>query len=403
MQRSRIRKKLQSYIKQPGNWRLKGLLLALQENSRAVGEAWPTNAEARRALMDRAPPRLGKLGVEPQPAVSKQRHLGHEPGSVELESVRQLSSFNGDDVRALQQGQGLDYDDYISRALVDDSPSNLDVTWREELTETIVAGKAVHQVAREAATVDPVEAKRGDLPTRNEIQFAQQHGEGAEAEFDETNYKQTSYNCKKFTQGFRVTDELEDQAEPALIEEHISRSGRALENGLNRLFINTLLDNATDYDADISGAGSTDILDLLMKASEEAADEDFDPTNVLVMHPEYLSELAGNNQFASADINRVDGDASDILGHRPYTLSGTVYNSGSVTYGFETDAERGALVYNSEFVRIPMYRDIEVNRLPDRFTNVRDVMGGVASMWADVVAVDPDDDGTFESVIRVQR
>lgn len=404
--RNTIRRRLHSYLRQPGNWRLKGLFLALTENSRAVGEAWPINPDTRRRLARTAPPALPgsqTLDYRGQPAIETNRTLAHRPDSRELSEARDVRSLSNDEVRDLQQGTGLDRDTYISRMLVDGSVGNLDVTWREELTETIMLGANVQQVARAAATETPVETKTGTVPTQDETPFASKVAEGAEAPADEQDYKATDYTCEKWMQRFEITDELVDSASPALLEEQIARGGRGVENRINREFINTLLDNASDHDADLSGSGNSDIKNLLLEPSELVADNDFDPTNVLIMHPAYLTELGGNNQFAGANINRVEGDADDVLGHRPFTLSGTVYDSGSVTYDFDADGDRGAVVFNSDHVHVVVYRNIEVSEFPERMEAIRDIQGGVASAWTDTIAVDPDDDGTFESVARVQR
>jgi hypothetical protein len=101
--------------------------------------------------------------------------------------------------------------------------------------------------------------------------------------------------------------------------------------------------------------------------------------------------------------DQVEDQDDSTLGHRLFIQSGTAYDSDSVTYGFEADGERGALVYGRQFVHLPVHRDVSVTELQPPFTAIHDLQGGVASAWTDVVAVDEDDDGTYESVVRVQR
>lgn len=393
--RSSIRRQLRSFLREPGNWRFKALLLAEDTNSRAVGEAWPVNPAERRHLQAAA--------EGPTPALEAGYSLAHRPDSRELSAARDVFDKDGA-YRDLQYGTGLDRDQYISRMLINESPTELDVLWREELTETVVMGAAPRKVARDAAAVDQVDAKKGDLPTEGTEPYASTGAEGGSAEFDGVDYHQTAYEAEKHEHAFALSDELIDQSRPDAIEQHIRKAGRAIENAINRQFINELIDNATDYDANLSGSGSTDLRDLLLKASEAAADNDFDPTDTVVGHPEYWSELAGNNQLAGLNAVGSDTGSTDaIVGHDPFTVSGSAYDSGAQTYGFEADGERGALVYGREFVRLALYKDIAVSELKDPVTSVHDIQGGVATAWTDVVAVDEDEDGTYESVVRVQR
>lgn len=375
--RDAVARRLREYQRQPGNWRLKGLLMALFGDSKAVGEAWPIPSRKEQPLV--------QLG-------------SRIPDTNERALAR--SQYGQDAIRA---NEFVPRDEYVSRLLTAESATELDVLWREEIVETVQAGADIRRMARDASTVTPVEARKGTVPIDDQTPFARTGARSASASYDEANYKPQDYDCEEHSQAFGVTDEQVDQQEVGQIEYEIRRAGEAVENAINRQWINELLDNATDYDADLSGSGNTDVRDLLMKASETAADEDFDPTDTLVMHPEYASELFGNNQLAGVNAIRsdtVEGNLEGPVGHEVFIQSGTAYDSGSVTYGFESDGERGALVYGRPFVHIPVYRDVGVTEFEDP---IRDIQGGVARAETDVVAVDPDDDGTYESVVRVQR
>lgn len=380
--RRTLASRLREFRHQPGNWRLKALLLAHFEDAATVGEAWPI------------PPR------KEQPAVSlASRHADTNERAL-------ARSQYGED--AIDANEFIPKDEYIARLLTSESVTELDVLWREEIVSTVQLGADIRRMARDAATVTPVEARKGDIPVADSTPFADTGSEGASAGFNEADYRNIDYDCDLHEQGFAITDTQIDQQEVGQMEYEIRRAGEAVENAINRQFINELIDNATNYDADLSGAGNTDVRDLLMKASEAAADNDFDPTDTLVMHPEYASELFGNNQLTGLNGVRSDHGGDDrrfVAGHEPFIQSGTAYDSGSQTYGFETDADKGALVYGRAFVHVPVYRDVSVAEFGDdhRKGFEEDLQGGVARAYTDVVAVDTNDDGTYESVIRVQR
>lgn len=376
--RHAVGRRLRELRRGPGNWRTKGLLLALAGGVDAadVGREWPRDA-----------PQTTRDYV----------NLGRRDGDTyEHNVVRELYGKD-----AITEGETVAKDDLISRALVQGSPANLDVVWREELLDTVQRGADIRRNARNAATVHDVGTSKGDLPVEDETPFAQAGSSGAEAAFDEADTTNLAYATETFEQGFALEDELIDQGEVDVLEYQIRRAGEGVENRINRQAINHLLDNGTTYDADLSGSGNTDARDLLLKAQEKAADEDFDPTDSVVMHPEYESELFGNNQ--ALGVSGGDNNADYVaLAHEFFTQSGTAY-TGSNTYGFESDGEFGALVFGRQFVHIPVFREVEVSELQPPFTAIHDLQGGVARAATDTVAVDPDDDGTLESVVVVQR
>lgn len=378
-QRHAVRSRLQEYRRQPGNWRLKGLLLAHFTDPETVGEVWPIDSP------------------EYQPLVS----LASRHGDT-AERALARSHFGED---AIQANEFIPRDQYYARMLVSGTTEELDVLWREEIVGTVQAGADIRRMARDAATVTPVDARKGTIPIDDQTPFANTGARGAGAQFDEADYHPADYDCELHEQGFAVTDEQVDQNEVGQIEYEIRRAGEGVENAINRQFINELLDNATNYDADLSGSGNTDARDLVLKASEAAADNDFDPTDTAVIHPEYESELFGNNQALAVTAGEDAPADYRALGNDFFVQSGTAYDAGNQTYGFESDGEHGALVYGRAFVHIPVYRDVSVTEFgeDDRVTFEKDLQGGVARAQTDVVSVDADEDGTYESVIRVQR
>lgn len=371
--RSTVRRKLHDYRRQPGNWRLRGLLLAAFTDPATVGQAWP----------------IGPRNEQPMVALASR-------GADTNERALARSQYGID---AITENEHVPLDVYISRMLTTESATELDVLWRDAIVDSVQRGADIRRNARDAATVTPVEARKGTVPIDDSTPFARTGARSASASFNETDYQGEDYDCETHDQGFAVTDAQVDQQEVGQIEWEIQRGGEAVENAINRQFINTLLDSGTAYDSDQANNAAS-IKHLLMKASETAADEDFDPTDTVYMHPEYESELFGNNQAFGVSAPEDSAASYEALGHEFFTQSGTAYDSGTNTYGFESDGDFGALVYGKAFVHIPVYRDVDVSEIEDP---IRDIQGGVARAETDVVAVDPDDDGTLESVIVVQR
>lgn len=383
--RTALHARLESMQRQGGNWRLRGLLLALSEQYRArdLGRAWP-----------RQRPRTDHDYL----------HLGARHSDTYEHGVARTLY----DADAVREGETVPRDEYISRALASESHTELDVLWREELLETVQAGAATRKIARAATTVTEVNARKGDLTIPGQQPFADTSAEDAAGGFDEEDYSQASYDCEKFTQGFAIEEELIEQAEVAQVERQIEAAGMAIENAINRQHAITVVDNA-NQDHDV-GANEAVVQDVL-EAMENVTDNDFDPANVLILHPELRTELADDPALGILDFSRFRADdesdrelqetptqaAQRALGPQVFVHSGATYNGlstepsdvgGSNTWGWEADGEIGGAVYGSPFVHTALYEDVTVTELGSPVTDIRDIAGGVARAYSDCVLAD---------------
>lgn len=366
-----LARRLERYRQSDGNWRLKGLLLALRDDvdTRRLGEAWPrTQPQGPRDVV-----------------YLSRRHEDTQEHNV----VRELYS-QSDRV----DEHTVSRDAYIARALANETHTELDVLWREELTATVAAGAASRKIARDATTVTEVDARRGDIPTKGTQPFASTGAEAANAEFDEVNWQQTAYDCEKLERAFALTDELVDQANPDVLEETIRDAGAGVENAINRQHLINVVDNANQNQP--VGGNEATVQDVL-EATENVTDNDFDPVDVLVLHSELRTELADDPALASLDWHGGDEELGSPFGIRAYIGSDATYNGrsneepgGSNTWGWEAGSEIGGVVYGSEFVHTVVYQDIETTELSPPFTAVHDLQGGVATAWTDSVQVSND-------------
>lgn len=374
--RTEARRKLRSYQRQEeGNWRLKGLLLAAFEGSDAVGEAWPTNdrylSEAQKANPHT---RMEGNTVVPGRRGGKERALARSEFSD-----RELDSE-------------VHRDKYVKRMLLGESESELDTLWREELLDTVIMGAQPRQIARDAATVINVDSRRGDIPRGSAHVYAGSVAEGAEIPTDEESFDTVPYRCDKFGQGFAVTDELVDMAQPDVIERNIRFTGASVENAINREWLTSVVDEANNTaDVDVAGGNSLDV-GAINGAISEVEARDF-TVDSMVMHPEFKGELFNDSNLVYA--NRSGSDSvlrnrewNQILGVEMFTASDSTYDpDGANGWGFAADGERGAVVFQSEMSGLIVYRDIETKDFEDP---LRDLVGGNARAYVDAQMLQPD-------------
>lgn len=382
---SSLARKLEATRRQGGNWRLRGLLLALsdQYDAQTIGRAWPrTRPSTTRDLV--------------------QLHRRH--GDTHEHAVARTLYDND----AIRSGETVPRDEYISRALTADSYTELDVLWREELLETVQAGAATRKIARSATTVTEVNARKGDLTVPGQQPFAQPTSGSDSAPFDEENYSGVNYDCEKFEQGFAIEEELIDQAEVAQVERQIEAAGMAVENAINRQHLINIVDNANLNQGSV---GTEATVQSILEAMENVADNDFDPANILILHPELRTELADDPALQLLDFTPEDRDADQrdlqesatdatrratgpqIFIHSSATYNGltneNVSNAGN-TWGWESGSEIGGVVYGSPFCHTVIYEDVSVSELTTPITDIRDIQGGVARAYTDSVLASGD-------------
>lgn len=377
-------RQLRSYMTKEGNWRMKGLMLAAFEGGETVGSAWPTNPSEKEKSRRRALADGGAMAASNTPPAQETYSPTVAGETRELSAAR--SHY---DEKELEEG--VDKDKYIKRMLLNETHEELDVLWREELLSTVIAGAEPRQIARDASQVINVGTRKGDIPRGSAQVYAPTVAEGAEIPTDEENFETVPFNARKYAQGFGVTDELIDMANPDVIERNIRFTGAAIENSINREWLNELVDSAAEtHNVDYAGGGDLSVGGINAAAGAVEMN-DFGPADTLVMHPQFKTELfddsnlAYANQSGSEDVlnNR---SFNNIMGMTLYTGSDGTYNSGANAWGFDAAGDVGAVAYQREQIGTIIYRDVETKDFSDP---IRDIQGGNARAYADVAFLQP--------------
>jgi hypothetical protein len=392
--RLKAKRKLQQHGKS-GNWRFKGLLLAALDSDVSpddVANAWPNpgtpsdyrflqshgdrdaDAEAdRRVVAERGEERHRLLTDYVQDPSGAPKHLSSDP-TTEL----------GSDTL------GVHLDEAIPRMLFGASTyEEINTLFREQLLETVMAGAERRKIARDAANVINAETRRGDVPVGEDETFAPEVGEGAEIRDDREDYDTVAFDTTKYGQGARVTDEMQDHAMVDIIERQIEYVGAAVENAINREWLTTLVDNASN---NFDTAGTDQGVPAINGAYGEVDDDDFIPDS-FVTHPQYRTTLFDDSNIAFANRAGTDDVVRErvfdpLLSVTHYGASSSTYDSdaGSNTWEFDSDGDLGAVVYDSGHVHVVMYNpegnDIQVKDYDDP---IRDLNGVNARVHTDTI------------------
>jgi len=387
MSKLTAKRKLHSHGQQ-GNWRFKGMLLAAldpQVSADDMAKAWPTNSSDY-AFLSEAQKRDRRLAPE--------RKLRLDEDSDEYRQLSQVTKES--DFKQLSDGtQGLHLDRGIKRMLFSaDTYTEVDTLWREQLLDTVIMGAEPRKIARDATTVINVETRAGDHPRGSDQIFADEVSEGGQIRDDREDYDTVQWNCTKIAQGANVTEEMVDHALVDLIERHVSWLGAAVENTMNRIFLNGLVDNANN---DFDTGGSDQGVPSLNGAITQVEVDNFMP-DTAVGHPEYFqalfddSNLAFANQAGSDDTVR-NRTFNPLLGLEMFRASDNVYNSSSNTWGYGADGELGAVAYDRSRANSYVYKDIEIKDYEDP---IRDLLGVNARAWYDFQLTQPDAASTVQ-------
>jgi len=278
-------------------------------------------------------------------------------------------------------------------------PEEVDTLFREQLLEVIMEGREFRKVAREASDVIPANTRVGDVPIASDEKFARPTGQGAEIRDDGEQYTTVAWNCTKYTEGSRVTDEMRDQAMVDQIERNVQKTGAAVENAINRVFLTELVDGARqNHDT----GGSNQGYQALNSAVDEVDEADFRP-DTYVTHSQYRTQLYNDTNLSYANRagtnevlrNREDAPiVGDIAGldmhaaasNKTYDDGTDIgWSGGSETWGFDADGEKGAVIYDRNrihtFLYSPNGQDVEIKDYEDP---IRDITGVNARLHCDV-------------------
>ena len=375
-----------------GNWRFKGLLLAHLPGSdvsrQDMAKAWPTpgqkgdyrflsqndDHDAESAMTETV---VAEEGEDAYRALSLARDAD-TPKHLSASSIERDESS-----RAL----GGRLDDVIKRTLFAGStPEEVDTLFRDQLLETVMAGAERRKVARDAANVINADTPRGDVPVASDEQFAPAVSQGSEIRDSRELYDTVSFDTEKHGQGARITDELIDTAMVDIIERQIEFVGAAVENSVNRSWLNTIVDDANgNFTAESSARG----VPALNGAYGVVDGEDFTP-DTYVTHPEFRTTLFDDSNIAFANRAGTDDVIRErvfdpLLSVEHYGASDATYD-GSGSWGYAEGGEVGAITYDSTHVHVVTYApggsDIEIKEYEDP---IRDLQGVNARLHHDTI------------------
>jgi hypothetical protein len=396
MNRNEISRLLKQYWRSPGNARLKGLFLAASDTNSArpedVGRAWPTDPDERRRLAEAAAPGEGRMlstPVSQRYAPGTRDDFGSQNEHAIARSLsKALLSGEDDRERFLAGDTPVDKDTYIQRALLNESVTELDVLFREELRQSLIMGAQPRKIFRDAANVMNVSKRKGDIPRHTDEVYAEVSGQGDVIGTGREGFDTVAFECEKVAQGFEISDELLDESEPDVMEALARQTGAAVENTVNRICLVQLVDNAGQtFDADVGGTVDATAVQALNGAATNVDLQDFGPTDTAVVHPEFEQDLFDDTNVVYANRGGSteplqDRQLGSIMGHERFMASDGTYNnagntrtlSPSNTWGYAADGEYGAVAYQREMFNLIVYDefDMETKEYEDP---IRDLQG----------------------------
>lgn len=378
-----------------GNWRFKGLLLAALDGSGVSAEdmakAWPGRNKSDYRFLADHPERDMELEMK-RTAVAEpgeERHRLLKDHALNADVPKRLSGTkNGIE----EKGEAIEarIDDAVPRMLfASSSNEQVNTLFREQLLETVMNGAERRKIAQDAATVHNVETRSGDVPVASDEVYAPAVAQGSEIRDDSEQYATVAWNCTKYAQGSRVTDEEIDQAMVDEIERKIEFCGAAVQNSINRDFLNHLVDNANGAHTGAAGAGYK----ALNEAYGIVDEEDFIP-NTYVTHPAFRTALAADtnlayaNRAGTADVLQdreeasLFGDIANLDTHAG--ASSKTYDSGSQTWAYDSTNDTGAVVYDDAHIHLFLYSaNGDGMEIKDYEDPIRDLQGVNARQWVD--------------------
>lgn len=391
----KTKRQIESYWRSPGNARLKALMAAHPEiggeDPKEVAKAWP--GESKRRELTKAVP-----GGQPRTLAK----ASYSPGSHE--NIR--DSYEENTIRTLYDGEErdkvlsgektVDRDRYLKRALANDSVTNTDILFREELMESILQGAEPAKLARDMSNVFSVNKRTGDHPRGPDQRYAQTYSQGAEINSRSDGFDTYRFETEKLAEGYEITNELIAESEPDVLEWLVRHTGENVENALNRQFITALVEDAADsndVDADVGGDDDLSAAQAWNYAQTEIDVADFGPADTAVGHPYFTRSLFEDTNIAYANrYGNSDGiqerQAQRVMGLDHDVAASSALDPGSdETWDYRGEGEIGSAVYPQEFVHTLIWMDLDMEDYEDP---VRHLVGGNAYMYSDVQVARPE-------------
>jgi len=377
-----------------GNWRFKGLLLAALPDSpvsrKDVAKAWPTGKRSEYRFLQANP--------QYDPESEAKRTAVVEEGTDEY---HMLADYADEELKETQHD--------LHEAHVDKSIQHMlfaaatveevDTLFRDQLADVVAEGARRRQQARDGSFVFNADTTEGTVTVGEDDEYNYESGSGGIAEGgiigdDREEFSTVSWDCKKIGTGARVTDEMIRHARIDLIEREIRRLGRVTENDANRIWLNELVDNATQ---NFDTAGSNQGVPALNGAAGEVDKQDFEP-GTFVSHPGMRTTLFDDSNLV--EVNRSGSDTelrerelARIFGVDHLPMSSSTYDSGTNTWGYSSDGDYGGVVYQRDHIWLVIEQDIEIKDYEDP---IRDLQGVNSRAWVDATYAQTDAAATIE-------
>jgi hypothetical protein len=370
-----------------------------------VAKAWPT---AKKKSSYRVLSRHNERNAE----MESERKVVAEKGTERYRILKDFASESAPKSLAAAKPEEVDdktlaapLDDTIKRTLfASATPEEVDTLFREQLMETVMEGSRRRQIARDVATVQNVNTRKGDIPIAQDDTSGRRTAEGAEIRDDGEDRTTISWDTTKVSQGSRVTDEMVDHAMIDLIEREVEYIGRAVENSINEIWLTNAVDGAAangstvEFDSTLDDPG----YQALNSAYGQIDRENFVP-DTFVTTPGFRTEVFSNDSLRfvnrsgsdevvrdrmfeplldmehyAASLNSYDSDGRNVVGGGDNTWEFTDASGAVVNDGI------GCLLTQSEhnhlFLYAPNGNDIEVKDYEDP---IRDLQGFNARVWCD--------------------
>lgn len=378
---------------QRGNFRFKGLLLAALPDSPVsredVAKAWPTKPSEYRFLQ--ANPNYNHEREAKRTAVVEE----------DSEEYHMLSDFADDE---LEEADHELHEAHLDRSIqhmlfAASDVEEVDTLFRDQLADVVAEGAQRRQQARNGAFMFNADTTEGTVTVADDRAYNYEDGSGGVAEGgiigdDSEGYSTVSWDCKKLGVGARITDELIRHARVDLIERQIRWIGEVLENDINRIWLNTLVDDANqNHDT----AGSDQGVPALNGGATEVDKQDFQ-ADTFVSHEEFRGELFDDSNLvyvnrAGQDAELRDRELASVMGIDHLPMNGAAYDSTSNTWGYSADGELGAVVYQRDHMWLVIEQDIEIKDYDDP---IRDLQGVNGRAWVDATYAQTDAAATVE-------
>jgi hypothetical protein len=392
MTRLKAQRKLRQHG-QTGNWRFKGLLLASLPESgvsrKDVAKAWPTKPTEYRFLQD-------------NPLYDQERETQRsaivEEGS---EEYHMLSDFASDELTELNEGvHEAHLDSAIQHTLfAAATPEEVDTLFRDQIADVVAEGARRRQMARDGSFVFNADTNSGNVTVAEDGAYEYESGSGGIAEGgiigdEREDYSTVSWDCKKVGTGARITDEMVRHARIDLIERQVQWAGAVAENDMNRIWLNTLVDDAN---AKHDTTGSEQGVPAVNSAVTQVDKNDF-AADSLVTHPEMREELFDDTNLVTVNESGSESElrqrelGGPLMGVEHYPMNDAAYDSGSNTWSYGSD-ELGGVAYQRDHMWLVIEQDIEVKDYEDP---IRDLQGVNSRAYVDAVYAQPDAAATIQ-------